>query len=345
MPDFRISDHPILDVYKGDFFEFTWQGQPLAGRPGERIASALFAHGIHTFGRHPKDGSPQGIYCANGQCSQCLVLADGRPVKACMAEVHPGMSIQPLNGLPALPPVENPLPLKGMATLHVPALVIGGGPAGLAAALQLGEHGAACLLVDDKDRLGGKLVLQTHRFFGSVSAVYAGTRGIDIARILADRLSRLPNVQVWLNSTVLAVFSDGKVGILKQGREYILVQPQVLVSASGAREKSLSFPGNTLPGVYGAGAFQTLANRDLVKPARRLFIIGGGNVGLIAGYHALQAGIQVAGLAEALPQCGGYQVHRDKLARLGVPIYTSHTVLRAHGQEHVEGITIARLDD
>ena len=310
MPDFRIKEHPILDVYRGDFFEFTWQGQPLAARPGERIASALFAHGTHTFGRHPKDGSPQGIYCANGQCSQCLVLADGRPVKACMAEVHPGMSVQPLDGLPALPPVEDARTLKGMATLHVPALVIGGGPAGLAAAMQLGEGGAACLLVDDKDRLGGKLVLQTHRFFGSVNAVYAGMRGIDIARVLAGRLSRLENVQVWLNSTVLAVFSDGKVGILKEGRQYVLVQPQVLVCASGAREKSLSFPGNTLPGVYGAGAFQTLANRDLIKPAQRLFIIGGGNVGLIAGYHALQAGIQVVGLAEALPQCGGYHVHR-----------------------------------
>jgi hypothetical protein len=57
-----------------------------------------------------------------------------------------------------------------------------------------------------------------------------------------------------------------------------------------------------------------------------MFFVGGGNVGLIAGYHALQAGIEVAGLAEAMPQCGGYKVHADKLVRFGVPIYTSHTV-------------------
>ena len=255
-----------------------------------------FAHGIHTFGHHPKDGSPQGIYCANGQCSQCLVLADGRPVKACMAEVRPGMQVLPLEGLPKIPEVSGASPLKGLVTLHVPALIIGGGPAGLAAALQLGEAGVECLLIDDKDRLGGKLVLQTHRFFGSVNAVYAGRRGIDIAAILAERVSKLPSVQVWLNSTALAVFSDRKVGVLKNGQEYVIIQPQVLVSASGAREKSLSFPGNTLPGVYGAGAFQTLANRDLVSRLQRLFIVGGGNVGLIAGYHALQAGIQVVGL-------------------------------------------------
>ena len=105
MPDSRITSHPILATYTGDFIPFTWQGQPLAARPGERIASALFAHGIHTFGHHPKDGSPQGIYCANGQCSQCLVLADGRPVKACMAEVRPGMQVLPLEGLPKIPEV------------------------------------------------------------------------------------------------------------------------------------------------------------------------------------------------------------------------------------------------
>jgi ferredoxin/bacterioferritin-associated ferredoxin len=72
--------------------------------------------------------------------------------------------------------------------------------------------------------------------------------------------------------------------------------------------------------------------------------VGGGNVGLIAGYHAIQAGIHVAGLVEAAPQCGGYKVHQDKLARSGVPIYTSHTVLEAFGTEHVEKIVIAQVD-
>ncbi len=119
----------------------------------------------------------------------------------------------------------------------------------------------------------------------------------------------------------------------------------MVLNAAGAREKSLLFPGNHLIGVYGAGAFQTLVNRDLVRPSSRLFIVGGGNVGLIAGYHALQAGITVVGLAEALPAVGGYKVHADKLKRLGVPIYTSHTVLSANGAERVESVTIARVDE
>jgi len=67
-------------------------------------------------------------------------------------------------------------------------------------------------------------------------------------------------------------------------------------------------------------------------------------VGLIAGYHAIQAGIHVAGLVEAAPQCGGYKVHKDKLARSGVPIYTSHTVIEARGKEQVESVVIAKVD-
>ena len=192
---------------------------------------------------------------------------------------------------------------------------------------------------------GGKLVLQTHRFFGSTNMVYAGTRGIDIATRLEKEVRQYPCVEIWLQSTALAVFSDQKVGILKNNREYVLVKPQVVLVATGARENFLAFKGNTLPGVYGAGAFQTLVNRDLVRPAEKLFIVGGGNVGLIAGYHALQAGIGVVGLVEALPECGGYKVHKDKLVRMGVPIYTSHTILSANGTDKVESVTIAQVDE
>ncbi|MDF1524046.1 MAG: FAD-dependent oxidoreductase, partial [Trueperaceae bacterium] len=137
---------------------------------------------------------------------------------------------------------------------------------------------------------------------------------------------------MWPSSTALAAFADGWVGVWRGGTSYVLVRPQVLLVATGSRERALPFPGNTRPGVLGAGAFQTLLNRDLVRVADRLFVIGGGNVGLITAYHALQAGVAVVGLAEAAPECGGYRVHRDKLARLGVPIFTSHTVLAAHGR-------------
>ena len=344
MAECRITEHPILRISPRPPVGFFWQGRKLLAQQGETIASALFANDIHTFGHHPKDGAPQGIFCANGQCAQCLVLADGRPVKACMELVRPGVWVEPADGLPVLPPVEGTPEMQEPEKIRVPVLIIGGGPAGLSSAIELGKRQIPALLVDDKHRLGGKLVLQTHRFFGSTNAVYAGTRGIDIATKLEDQLRQYDSIQVWLNSTALAVFSEGNIGILRDGKCYVVVEPEVLLVAAGAREKSLAFRGNTLPGVYGAGAFQTLVNRDLVRCAERLFIVGGGNVGLIAGYHALQAGIQVVGLVEAMPECGGYKVHKDKLVRMGVPIYTSHTIVSANGDESVESVTIAQVD-
>ncbi len=344
MTDYRIKTHPILPVAARESIEFTWKGQPLQAQAGETIATALFANGIRIFGYHPKDGSPQGIFCANGQCAQCTVIADGLPVKSCMALVKPGMAVEPVLALPKLPESAPVTGFQPVETLQVDCLIIGGGPAGLSAAIELGQRGIEVLVVDDKHRLGGKLVLQTHRFFGSINACYAGTRGIDIATKLAADLEQYPAIETWLNSTAVAVFSDKKVGVVRDGRDYVLIEPRVLLVATGAREKSLTFKGNTLPGVYGAGAFQTLVNRDLVRCAERLFIVGGGNVGLIAGYHALQAGIEVAGLVEALPECGGYKVHKDKLVRMGVPIYTSHTVLSANGTDSVESVTIAAID-
>lgn len=345
MPEFRIDQHPILPIPEREEITFFWQGQALKAYRGETIAAALFAHGVRIFGHHHKDGAPQGIFCANGQCAQCMVLANGLPLKSCAELVQPNMRVEPADGLPALPAVDEVPPMHEIEELEVPVLIIGGGPAGLSAAIELGKLGIQVLLVDDKHHLGGKLVLQTHRFFGSSDAVYAGTRGINIAARLEKEVRQYPTVEIWLHSTALAVFSDQKVGILKDGSQYVLVKPQVILTATGARERFLAFRGNTLPGVYGAGAFQTLVNRDLIRPAEKLFIVGGGNVGLIAGYHALQAGIEVVGLVEALKECGGYKVHKDKLVRMGVPIYTSHTVLSANGTDKVESVTIAQVDD
>lgn len=351
MPHNRINSHPILEIPESKTIKFLWQQKPLQAREGETIASALIANGIDIFGHHPKDEAPLGIFCANGQCSQCMVLVDGKPVKSCMTKVKPGMSVMPADGLPdisTLPAVNSTSSAsqeKLTEIINKSVLIIGGGPAGLSAAIELGKLGVDVLLVDDKSHLGGKLVLQTHRFFGSTKAVYAGTRGVDIAKLLSQQIDELDSVEVWLETTAVAIFEEKTVGLWRVEKdEYILVKPDVLLVATGARERSLPFKGNTLPGIFGAGAFQTLVNRDLVKPTNNLFIIGGGNVGLIAGYHALQAGINVVGLVEAMPQCGGYKVHEDKLARFGVPILTSHTILEAKGKDRVKSVKIAELD-
>ncbi len=341
----RVSAHPVLRIPAFEPIDFSFAGKKFTARPGEMISSALFANGIRIFGRHPNDQSPQGIFCANGQCAQCLVIADGKPVKACMVAVRAGMEIQPLRGFPELPVLSSKdLKLSAIEDIPCDLLIVGGGPAGMGAAIEAVDAGLSVILVDDKDALGGKLVLQTHLFFGYASECYAGTRGVDIAGILANEVAERPGIRVMTKTMAVGVFTDGKIGIASADR-YRLITPRSLLVAAGAREKALSFPGGDLPGVYGAGAFQTLLNRDLVRPAEKLFVVGGGNVGLIAAYHALQAGITVVGLCEAMPDVGGYWVHADKIRRMGVPIYTKTSVVSANGTNGVESVTVARVDE
>ncbi len=338
----RITRHPVLPESAAGKVKFTFNGIAAEGIRGEAVSSTLFAMGIHIFGHHHTDESAQGMFCANGQCSQCTLIIDGIPRKSCIVPLESGMKVESLEGLPELRDLPGPA-VRTPAAIETAVLILGGGPSGMAAAIELGKKGIDTIVVDDKSDLGGKLVLQTHKFFGSVADCHAGTRGIHIASLLAGEINELDSIQVWPDSIVLGVFSDRTVGI-RCPDGYRLVKPQYLLVATGAREKSLPFPGCTIPGVYGAGAFQTLVNRDLVRCAERIFVVGGGNVGLIGAYHALQAGMTVTGLAEAMPVCGGYKVHADKIRRLGVPIFTKHTVLAAHGREQVEAVTIAEVD-
>ncbi len=341
----RIEEHPILDTTRTQKeVSFTFDGVPMRGLEGEMVSSALFANGITRFSIHRKDGAPQGIFCANGQCSQCTVIIDGHAQKSCVTPLREGMDIRTLNRLPALPPDDEPLRNHEKKVVNCDVLVVGGGPSGLTAAIELAKLGLRVVLADDKDRLGGKLVLQTHKFFGSEEDCYAGTRGYEIARILEKELRSYKNVTVFTETAVVGIYKDRKAGLFEKNRRYLLVSFEGLIVSAGAREKSIVFPGNDLPGVYGAGAFQTLVNRDLVRAAKKVLVVGSGNVGLIAAYHALQAGIAVAGIVEIASEISGYKVHADKIRRMGVPIYLNTTVLSAAGNGKVERVTVAEVD-
>ncbi len=341
----RIINHPILPVPENrKKVKFFFNDKELFGYEGEIISSALIANGINVFAIHKKGDAPQGIYCANGQCSHCTLIINGFPLKSCVTSLKAGMNIRTMKHQPILPKDDRPLGSYKKKEMKCDVLVTGGGPSGLTAAIELAKLGFSIILVDDKEKLGGKLLLQTHKFFGSIEDCYAGTRGIDIAHKLEEELRIYSNVKIFTNTSVIAVYKDKKAGIFVDNKNYIIIDFEGLVVSAGARENSLIFPGNNLPGVYGAGAFQTLVNRDLIKSSKRVFIIGSGNVGLIAAYHALQAGIQAVGICDILDKASGYKVHSDKITRMGVPIYLNHTVLSADGDGKVEKITIAKVD-
>src|SRR5690606_3867844 len=100
---FRIEAHPILNVPMLDKVSFYFNGKLIEAQKGEMISSALIANGVDIFGHHHKDGSAQGLFCANGQCAKCTVIANGVAVKSCMTAVEENMIVQSAEGLPVLP--------------------------------------------------------------------------------------------------------------------------------------------------------------------------------------------------------------------------------------------------
>ena len=227
---------------------------------------------------------------------------------------------------------------------EVDFLIIGGGPAGLSAAITSTKYGVDTVLLDDGLKLGGQLTKQTHKFFGS-KMERAGTRGFVIGEQMVEELESRNKFSSYINTNVTGFYEDGVITAIKSEKDWLKFKPKRILIATGASEKLIAFPGNDLPGVYGAGAVQTLMNLYGVIPGKRVLMIGAGNIGLIISYQLLQAGVNVAAVVEAMDHIGGYWVHASKIRRLGIPILTRYTILKALGEDKVEGAIIAKVDD
>ena len=222
--------------------------------------------------------------------------------------------------------------------------IIGGGSAGLSAAIYAASLGVKIILIDDSLKLGGQLIKQTHKFFGSKEE-YAKTRGIDIATILIHDLDEFSDqLEVLNEATVVGMYKDYVLTVY-QGHDYFKYKAKAIIIATGASEKVLAFENNDLPGIYGAGAVQTLMNLYGVLPGQTVVMVGSGNIGLIVSYQMIQAGVKVKALLEASSHIGGYLVHASKLVRLGVPILTKTTVKRAIGTNKIQQIETVQLDE
>lgn len=220
-------------------------------------------------------------------------------------------------------------------------IIVGAGPAGLSAAIEGAKRGLSVVVFDENGKPGGQLFKQIHKFFGSKEHK-AKIRGYDIGTELLATAAEL-GVEVLLNATVIGLYPMKEVVIDLAG-EVIHYKGDTVIIATGASENMVSFRGWTLPGVIGAGAAQTMMNLHGVKPGKKVLMLGSGNVGLVVGYQLLQAGCEVVAMIDAAPQVGGYGVHAAKIARTGVPFYLSHTIIEAHGDTHITGVTIGEVD-
>lgn len=222
--------------------------------------------------------------------------------------------------------------------------IVGGGPAGLCAAISAASSGARVSIIERNQALGGQLNKQTHMFFGS-ERQYASTRGIDITDILLNEIKKYEDrVEIINNTNVVGLYEDKVITLMENESKYYKMKPEAIIVATGAYEKFLTFPNNDLPGIYGAGAVQTLMNVYGVKPGERVLMVGAGNIGLIVSYQLMQAGVKVVAIIDAAPRIGGYLVHASKIRRMGIPIYTNHTVKEAIGLSELEKAVIWQVD-
>jgi sarcosine oxidase subunit alpha len=343
----RIDKHPILKFERGRAIDFEFDGRTLTGYEGETIAAALHAAGVHVLRKSIKRSRPRGFFCAIGRCSSCLMTVDGVPnVMTCVTRLRRGMRVKTQTGKGTIAPAGSWEPPPGDAGEpadlgETPLAIVGAGPAGLSAAIAAGGLGVPSVILDENEVAGGQLIKQTHMFFGSKEH-HARIRGVDIGPKLLEEVGGLP-VRLLLGTTVLGLYPDRELSLLRNGRHERL-RAKAVVLAAGASENVLAFEGGDLPGVYGAGAVQTLMNVYGIVPGRRVLMVGAGNIGLIVSYQLLQAGVEVAAVIEALPEVGGYHVHAAKIRRAGVPILTSHTIVAAGGEDRVESALVAGID-
>ena len=230
---------------------------------------------------------------------------------------------------------------------HVQLAIIGGGPAGLAAAAAARKAGVEDLLIIERDReLGGILNQCIHAGFG-LHTFSRELTGPEYARRFADQVREL-NIPYLLNTMVLDLSPDRVLTLT--GRETGLVQldADAVILAMGCRERprgALNIPGCRPAGIYSAGTAQRLVNMEGLMPGRDVVILGSGDIGLIMARRMTLEGAKVHAVAEVMPYSGGLKRNIVQcLEDFGIPLYLSTTVVDIHGRERLEGVTLAQVD-
>ncbi len=227
-------------------------------------------------------------------------------------------------------------------------VIIGGGPAGLAAAVSARQSGIDSILILERDKeLGGILNQCIHNGFG-LHTFKEELTGPEYAQRFISQAEEL-DIEYKLNTMVLEVGADKIVTAMNRDDGLFMIQAKAVVLAMGCRERSrgaLNIPGYRPAGIYSAGTAQRLVNMEGYMPGREVVILGSGDIGLIMARRMTLEGAKVKVVAELMPYSGGLKRNIVQcLDDYGIPLKLSHTVVDIKGKERVEGVTLAQVDE
>jgi NADPH-dependent 2,4-dienoyl-CoA reductase/sulfur reductase-like enzyme len=330
--------------------------RPIETTSGQTVLAALVAAGDLVC-RTTASGAPRGMFCGMGVCQDCIVAIDGQPnQRACMTPVRDGMVVT--RAAARSKPSAIPASAEEVA-LTPEVLVVGGGPAGLAAAAIAAEAGLEVVLVDERPKPGGQFYKQPADGFEiderRIDKQFRNGRA-SIGRAVASGARLISGTTLW--------GAFGGAEFWAAGPLNLVIRPKCVVLATGAYERGVPVPGWTLPGFITTGAAQTLLRSYQIAPGSRVVVAGNGPLNFQVAAELVRASVDVVALVEAatrpgpraLPSLAAMALaapdlvkdglsYRRTLRRARVPVFYRHVVVGAEGRDAVERVRIAAIDD
>jgi sarcosine oxidase, subunit alpha len=350
---FRLGQGGRVD--RGTVLRFTVDGRELTGHPGDTVASAMLANGLVEVAPSIYRGRPRGIVSAGVEEPNALLQIGGSysegMLPATTAELYDGLSATTLSGMGRLDPGSDPA-VYDKKYVHTDVLVVGAGPAGLAAAAAAAGSGARVILVDDQPEPGGSLLSgRTEKAGGRSALEWVAEAGA--------ALHAAPEVVVLHRTTAFGSYDDNYVLALQRRTDHLgadapepstgvsrqrlwHIRARQVILATGAHERPLVFAGNDRPGVMLAAAVRSYVNRYAVAPGSRAVVstTNDSAYDTVADLHA--AGIDIAVVVDARPEMS----HRaaEVAVATGVRVLTGSAVTGTAGESRLTGVTVQTLD-
>ena len=338
-------------IDRGTRYEFTFDGRTFTGHPGDTLASALLAHGVHNIATSVKLGRPRGISAAWAEDTGGLVQIEApfpEPMLlASTVELHDGLAARGIPGQGRLADIVDSARYDAMH-VHTDVLVVGAGPAGLIAALTAARAGARVVLVDEQSEAGGSLLGGTGRIGNAAASEW-------VQDAVAE-LATFPEVRHLQRTTAFGHYDDGFVLALERRTDHLgnaaparlprqrvwRIRARHVLVATGAHERPIVFADNDLPGIMLAHSARTFLHRYGVLVGRAAVVFTTNDSAYAAAFDLADAGVRIEAVVDARERVSDGL--RSECERRGIALRAGAVVTGTRGTERITTAFVVDFD-